>query len=354
MKNIAKSLIVLFGIIAVSCTSDDVEDRPVIVGGDAPVLSAPDDGSGYVLLPENAASQVERFVWSAANFGGDVVVTYQVEADLESGDFSNPQILGGTSNALQLPVTVETLNGATLALGGTPFQGTALKVRVKASVSGAEALYSNVVGIAVTPYSSELPRIAVPGNHQGWAPDADDVPELAASGFGQTDYEGYVWLDGEYKFVAPNASGEYAWGNVDWGDDGSFSGVLAVDGEVNAEATAGYYRVRANTGTLTYTAEPVSWGMIGAATPNGWDSDIDFTYNAATQQLEIASVYLVPGPFKFRGNDAWSNGFDLGTVNADGFLVDGGDLTFDGPEGNYKVILDLSNPRKYTYELIQL
>jgi hypothetical protein len=354
MKNIAKSLIVLFGMIAVSCTSDDVEDRPVITGGDAPVLIAPEDGNGYVLTPENASSLAERFVWTAADFGGDVVVTYQVEADLASGDFSSPQVLGGTNNVLQLPVTVETLNGAVLAMGGTPFTGTAIKVRVKASVSGAEPLYSNVVEVAVTPYSDELPRIAVPGNHQGWNPEDPGIPELAASAFGQTDYEGYAWLDGEYKFLAPNGSGAYAWGNTDWGDDGSFSGVLVENDEVNAMATAGYYRLRVNTGTLVYTVEPVSWGIIGDATPTGWDADTDLVYNPDTKRLEIESIHLVPGPFKFRGNDAWSNGFDLGTVNENGFLVDGGDLTFDGPEGNYKVILDLSNPRKYTYELIQL
>ncbi|MFN7015291.1 MAG: DUF5116 domain-containing protein, partial [Bacteroidia bacterium] len=117
---------------------------------------------------------------------------------------------------------------------------------------------------------------------------------------------------------------------------------------------AGFYRVRANTTDLTYTTTAVSWGIIGSATPTGWDSDTDFTYNPATKKLEIASIALVPGAFKFRGNNAWSNGFDLGTVNADGFLVDGGDLTFSGAAGNYKVILDLSNPRRYTYELIAL
>ncbi len=354
MKNIAKSLIVLFGIIAVSCTSDDVEDRPVIAGVDEPVLTAPEDASGYVLSPENPTAQVERFVWSAANYGGEVVVTYELEMDLESGDFSNAEILGGTNNTLQLPVTVETLNGKAVALGATPFEATAFKVRVKSSVSGAANMYSNAITITVTPYSTDLPRIAVPGAHQGWSPEDPNIPQLASSGFGETDYEGYVWLNGEYKFLAPNASGAYAWGNTDWGDDGSFSGILTADGESNCQAPEGYYRVRANTGTLVYTADPVSWGIIGAATPLGWDADTDLTYNPDTKQLEIASIALVPGPFKFRGNNAWSNGFDLGTVNEDGFLVEGGDLTFDGPAGNYKVILDLSNPRQYTYQLIQL
>ena len=40
MKNIAKSIFVLLGVLAVSCSTDDVQDRPVIEGVAAPVLSA--------------------------------------------------------------------------------------------------------------------------------------------------------------------------------------------------------------------------------------------------------------------------------------------------------------------------
>ena len=99
-------------------------------------------------------------------------------------------------------------------------------------------------------YTTDLPKIAVPGNHQGWNPPT--APRLAASGFGETDYDGYVWLDGGYKFVGPDGSGNFNWGNTDWGDDGSFSGVLAETGESDCSATVGYYRVQANTTTRTW------------------------------------------------------------------------------------------------------
>ncbi|MCW1148051.1 SusE domain-containing protein [Flavobacterium lacisediminis] len=352
MKNILKSVFILFAALVASCSVDDVQDRPVIEGVDSPILSAPESGSTYTLSPANMTQQAERFVWSKANYNGDVAISYTLEIDVEGGDFSAPQNLGGTTGALQLSVSQETLNGACLALGANPYSATNFDVRVVSSASGFDLMGSNKVTITVIPFTTDLPQLAVPGNHQGWSPGT--APRIAASGFGQTDYEGYVWLDGEFKFVGPNGSGVYDWGNTDWGDNGDFSGILAETGESNCSAVTGYYRVRANTGTLTYTTTAVSWGIIGAATPTGWDSDTDLTYNSTTKKLEIASIALVPGAFKFRGNNAWSNGFDLGTVNADGFLVDGGDLTFSGPAGNYKVILDLSNPRKYTYELIAL
>lgn len=352
MKKILKSVLIIFSALAISCSTDDVQDRPVIEGVDSPVLSAPETGSTYILEPENLTQQIERFVWSKANYNGDVAISYSLEIDVEGGDFTSPQILGGTTGALQLSVTHETLNSACLALGAIPYNAANFDVRVVSSASGFDMMGSNKVTITVTPFTTDLPQLAVPGNHQGWSPPT--APRIAASGFGETDYEGYMWLDGEFKFVAPNGSGAYEWGNTDWGDNGDFSGVLTETGESNCSAVAGFYRVRANTTDLTYNTTAVSWGIIGAATPTGWDSDTDLTYNPTTKKLELASIALVPGAFKFRGNNAWSNGFDLGTVDADGYLQPGGDLTFSGAAGNYKVILDLSNPRKYTYELIAL
>ncbi|WP_372746818.1 SusE domain-containing protein, partial [Lutibacter sp.] len=61
------------------------------------------------------------------------------------------------------------------------------------------------------------PRLAVPGNHQGWSPST--APQLEASSASTTDFEGYVWLNGEYKFVAADADGVFDWNKgPDYGD----------------------------------------------------------------------------------------------------------------------------------------
>jgi len=138
--------------------------------------------------------------------------------------------------------------------------------------------------------------------------------------------------------------------NTDWGDDGSYTGKLVEQNEENCKVAAnGYYFVKADTDALTYSTTAVNWGIIGAATPTGWDSDTDLVYNAATRTLEV-NINLTAGGFKFRGNNEWG-AFDLGTVDADGLLQGGGDLTFDSAPGNYHVVLDLSNPRAYTFTL---
>ena len=72
-------------------------------------------------------------------------------------------------------------------------------------------------------------------------------------------------------------------------------------------------------------------------------------YDPVSRTLSV-DVDLTAGPFKFRGNDEWG-AFDLGTLDDDGNLQNGGDLTFDGAAGNYHVVLDLSNPRAYTYSI---
>lgn len=347
MKNIVKSVFILFGALAVSCSVDDVQDRPVIEGVDSPVLSAPESGSAYTLSPANMTQQAERFVWSKANYNGDVAISYTLEFDVEGGDFSAPQTLGGTTGALQLSVSQETLNTACLALGAIPYTAANFDVRVVSSASGFDMMASNKVTISVTPYTTALPQLAVPGNHQGWNPPA--APRIAASGFGQTDFEGYVWLDGDFKFVAANSAGNYEWGNDDWGDDGTFSGTLALTNESNCTATVGYYKVNANTTSLSYSATLTNWGIIGSATPTSWGSDTDMTYNSTTKKWSIV-INLVGGQeIKFRANDAWT--LNYGDNGADTSLEEGGSNIAVPSNGNYLVELDLSNPRAYTYTL---
>ena len=57
MKNIVKSVFILFGALVVSCSTDDVQDRPVIEGVDSPVMAAPESGSAYTLLQATMTQQ---------------------------------------------------------------------------------------------------------------------------------------------------------------------------------------------------------------------------------------------------------------------------------------------------------
>ena len=359
MKNIVKSVFILFGALAVSCSTDDVQDRPVIEGKDAPVLSAPESTTAYVLLPENMAQQVERLVWSIAIYYGDVAFNYAVEIDVEGGDFSAPQSLGGTTGALQLSVTQETLNTACLSLGATPYMASNFDVRVVSSATGFDLMGSNKVTITVTPYTTETPKLWMPGSYQvdsgygsnNWTQST--AATLASEGFGNANFEGYVYFasaqaspDNGFKFTdAPN------WDNGIYADDGSFSGTLATPGD-NIGVSPGYYRVTANTSTLTYGLTSTQWGIAGNATTNGWDGMIPMNYDPATKKWSIiATLSTQSAPdngLKFKANSAWD--INLGDNGADGSAEYGG-TNIGTTAGTYLIELDLSNPRAYTYTL---
>jgi hypothetical protein len=347
MRNIIKSLVAVTLIAGFASCTDEQDLKYVNNAAEFKILS-PVSGEGIVLSPDTPTNPGLSMTWEDMNYGTATEVTYTVQVDKSGDNFDTPIDLVSTVNTY-VSVTSDVLNGASVGAGLTPFSEGGIEIRVRATVgtTGSEEKFSDVITYLVTPYSTELPKLAVPGNHQGWNPPT--APRIASSAFGATDYEGYVWLDGGFKFVAPDAAGNFNWGNPDWGDDGSFSGALALTGESDCTATAGYYRVRANTTSLLYTVEPTTWGIVGAATPGGWGASTALSYNSTTKTWE-GTIALTAGEFKFRANDAWS-------INFGGDPDGDGSMNYDGPNlsvaagGTYHVVLDLSVPRKYTYTL---
>jgi starch-binding outer membrane protein SusE/F len=349
MKNIVKSIIAIALLGAVVSCENEKDLLFLSPEGSFDILS-PVSGDGVVLSPDTPLNPGLALTWSKADYGNvPTAITYKVQIDKTGDDFDTPYELTSTTNTFA-SITSEQLNGAVLSVGLTPFSEGSIDVRIVSSVgtTGSEVMYSSVINYLVTSYSTELPKLAVPGNHQGWNPPT--APRVAASGFGLTNYEGYMWLNGGFKFVAPDPLGNFNWGNTDWGDDGTFSGVLVNGaGETDCTAANGYYRVNANTTTLLYTVVPTTWGIIGAATPGGWDNSTPLTYNPSTKRWE-GNVTMTAGEFKFRANNSW-------TINLGGDPDGDGSMNYDGPNlsvatgGSYFVVLDLSNPRQYTYTL---
>lgn len=359
MKNILKSILAL-AIVTGFTSCEDEQDLLFTQPPASFAILSPVSGDAVVLDPATPTNPGLSLTWKAADYGTPTEVTYTVQVDKAGDEFDSPIDVVSTTNTFATIIS-ETLNGASVAAGLTPFSQGGLDVRIRSTVgtTSSQPLYSSVITYLVTPYSTELPKLAVPGNHQGWNPPT--APRIAASGYGKTDFEGYIRLDGGFKFVGPDASGNYNWGNTDWGDDGTLSGVLAESGETDITAIAGYYRVEANTGEQTttnpngmkYLITPVSWGIVGSATPGGWDNSTPLTYNSSTNKWE-GVVTLTAGEFKFRANNAWAinlGGFDSSKpYGGENMSYDGGNLSVD-TAGTYLVVLDLGSPRDYNYTL---
>jgi hypothetical protein len=147
----------------------------------------------------------------------------------------------------------------------------------------------------------------------------------------------------EYKYtVGPS------W-DLNYGDDGA-DGSLDRNGANITAVKEGIYKLNVNINTLKHEQLLTSWGLIGSATPSGWDSDQDMAFDAASNSLKI-TLNLKVGEIKFRANDAW--GINLGDDGANRSLEYGGANIAVPAEGRYSVELIL-NRAIYTYKLTKI
>ena len=96
-----------------------------------------------------------------------------------------------------------------------------------------------------------------------------------------------------------------------------------------------------------YTYSANRWGIIGDATPDGWDADQNMTWDD-TSKVFTVTLDLTAGGFKFRANDGWD--LDYGDDEPDGTLNQGGENINIAVTGNYTVSLDLKNN---TYSVVK-
>ena len=193
--------------------------------------------------------------------------------------------------------------------------------------------------------TNNYPVIYVPGSYQGFDPSAADVVKLA-SATNNNIYQGFINVtdaNTEIFFTPqPNLNQRFGDNNAD--------GKLDPNGANIVIAEPGYYRIVVNINTVSYTILRTDWGLIGSATPNGWDSDQDMTFDPS-ENAWIINVGLVPGAIKFRANDDWP--INLGDTGLNGILeYDGNDINIPA-SGNYTVKLYLDRPAFYTYSVSQ-
>ncbi len=86
---------------------------------------------------------------------------------------------------------------------------------------------------------------------------------------------------------------------------------------------------------LAYTYRADRWGIIGSATPGGWDNDTNMSWDA-TGGVFTATMNLTAGMIKFRANDGWDYNFG-GSLGA---LTPGGADIAVAEAGNYTITLN--------------
>ena len=173
------------------------------------------------------------------------------------------------------------------------------------------------------------------GNESGWS-----TSHALYSANADGKYQGYYYLDGEFKFK-PNAD--------DWNNDYEYDGEgkIADNGGNNCPAPdpAGFYQIDVDLAAGTYKLTQVtSISIIGDF--NSWGGDVDLTYNKTSGAWEASNVAL-SGGLKFRMNHDWATSWggdsydNLTSNNGANLNVEAG--TYDvklyiSYEGNNKVV----------------
>ena len=156
-------------------------------------------------------------------------------------------------------------------------------------------------------YSVGKPILYMAGDANGWK----QIDYLSSED--GVHFTGYMYLNQNgFKFCTQK----------DW-DGTNYGGAFFGESEDNIMMTqeAGFYQVDVDLSAKTYNLSPFSIGIIGNATPSGWDSDTDMTYNPEERCWEIKGVELSDGEMKFRANDNWDGlnwGGELDNLKQDG------------------------------------
>lgn len=333
MKKIALSL---FAAALLFSACEDKTLDPVLSLGNAPAFSAPAANTAIVLTEATANELFPKFSWSAAEYGFDAAVTYTLELDKAGNGFKEPLAVGATT-ALEINnVTKGKINSLLIGKSLPGGEVADIEFRVAAKINpDVPVVYSQPLTLKITPYEAVIiyPQLQVPGSYQGWDPTNNKTVIFAAKS--DEKYEGYVYIkddNAEYKFTKGPA-----W-TTNWGDDGADK-KLEPNGANIKSAAAGVYKLNVNLNELTHSGVRTDWGLIGSATPDGWNSDQNMTYDVATNKWSI-TLSLKAGEIKFRANDDWA--INLGDDGGDKKAEYNGANIAVAADGNYTIELDLS------------
>lgn len=339
MKRLNTLLISLctLGLIA-SCS----DDHDLTIAPDesfvSPVLKAVFPENEIFTEATDMNSNLGYVLWDAASYGYSAPVKYILQADTAGGDFTKA-IEITNSNTTQSIITAKMLNDAGKNYT-TKIQPVTLSLRLKTVVTSIDfdapmqkPLYSNIQSITFTPYISEIPMKAayylVGDALVGWGNDAGNIGADLQPFFSANNdmkektysYTGYFNAKGFKLITTP--------GN--WDDAYGFSSA-ATSGNLGANnqgdnynvGTARYYTFTADFSAKTYTFQPFdastakkfeTIGIIGDATPGGWDTDTAMELVPGQAHLwVIKKVTLNAGKgMKFRANKSWDGGGNWGT-----------------------------------------
>ncbi len=328
MKNkilIFLSFIGLLGLIA-SCEKDETQ----VVFSDnvvAPAIQAIPN----LTLERAKATDTLVFEGKAVNPGFEASANYFLEAAAAGTDFADPvQIYSGVQNRI-IKITVSDLNGILIKKFPAD-QVSSVDFRIRAVLVVDAGTGAPGTGTDLMEYISEVVTadVTIFGLPRLDLIDSGKEQKIESAA-GDGVYTGFVKLNPANPFTLFDPDG-----SISYGDTG---GALAVDGAGIVSGDAGWHILTVNTNDMTYGIEAYMIGLVGSATPNGWDApDQKMDYDVETGTWSI-TIDLIDGEIKFRLNDGWA--WNLGGT-FDNLVHNGANVPVSA--GNYTITLTITDP----------
>ncbi len=366
MKQLFAYILLAFTILCIGCEeSDDIQFTEN--GGTAPTILT---GSESITLNKDLeGTKALTLVWEKAEIDSPTPITYTVELAAAGTEFATPFNAASTTETF-VTWTVEEFNAAVIQAGLEPGIEGAVEARVISAIgsTGSIAQFSDAITYFATPYTNKAPELFLVGAFQAyygrnaWTPT--EAFQMNYIGDGSTQiFEGYIKLgaDDGFKFISAAAD----WGTLD-GNYGTIDG--AQDGNITNDGgssdvkpgVAGLYYVQVDIDNLAYQIIRMDWGIIGAATPLGWDGETAMTYDFDANQYTITTT-LVDGEMKLRSKNTsnaifgadedWK--FNVGDSGDEAVAADTGDGNFAVSAGNYTISLGIGIDGKATTGITQ-
>lgn len=268
------------------------------------IVSMPD-----LTLERNNGTDILEFVGTPVDPGFAASVRYFLEACATGDNFSDVTQIANSNGSTSFTISESDLNA--LLLKKFPAdESSSLDFRLRAQLvvdagTGAPGVGSNAFN-----YSSEiqtvnvtlygLPRLDLTNS---------GIDQKIESPLGNGEYSGFVKLDETMPFNVYEPDNAITYGGTD--------GVLEANGAAISPISTGWHQLSVDLNNMTYELLDYRIGLIGDATPNGWDApDQKLEYNPQTGLWSI-TLDLVVGTVKFRINDDWNGSINLGIGNDD-------------------------------------
>lgn len=284
--------------------------------------------------------------WNPTDFGFQAVNTYTVTlSNLTNGK----SVSLGTTSDYELALSNGQINSYLGQLNVYPGKAgdLAISLGYSAYEGKLDSIAGNVITFKATPYDPKAANVT--WNYAYVA----TYPATATRATGDVDWD---WTKA-YMIGDVDGDGTYeGWVNID--ADGTNYKVL--DGktyEVLADGSTiekkGFYQISLSGGTITQSAEPVIWGVIGDATSGKWDKETAMEYNPDTRLWTVVTSLSAGKEIKFKSDKGGWLGVALGEETNMGGEINGDKnikIVAD-KDTTYLVTLNLTEVGKYSYSL---